>query len=171
MNTDPAIRKLPFAFHMIGKEHAFPLTISVESINATLPDTAPFEFDFGANPHVGQTWNADIAVPIAGHVIHVQTIELTAGRTPTELGFTFTMTSDPDVTGAIVNDVNPIIESGGGGGGGGGGGMDSGVAVGPFTNGWAIDGYSPAGVKTFAISSVSVMFKGSWQVTWQPSTP
>jgi hypothetical protein len=173
-NTDPAIKKLPFAFHILGKEYAFPLTISVQSIIATLPDTATFQFDFGANPQVGQTWNANLDIPIAGHIIHVQTIELTGGRTPTELGFTFTMTSDPQVTSAILTDTNPITNGGAGGGeggGGGGGGMDSGVFVGPFTNGWAIDGYSPAGIKTFAISSVSLMFKGSWQVTWQPSAP
>jgi hypothetical protein len=171
MNTDPGIKKLPFAFHIIGKEYAFPLTFSVGPLIATFPDTATFQFDFGANPQVGQTWNADIDVPVAGHVIHVQTIELTAGRTPTELGFTFTMISDPDVMDAIVNDTNPIIQGGGGGGGGGEGGMDSGVSTGPFTTSWALDGYSPAGVKTFAISSVSVMFKGSWQVTWRPSQP
>jgi hypothetical protein len=172
MNTDPAIKKLPFAFHILGKEYAFPLTLSVESVIVTLPDTATFPFDFGTNPQVGQTWNVDIDVPIAGHVIHVQTIELTPGRTPTELGFTFTMTADSEVTGAIVTDTNPVIQSsGGGGGGGGGGGMDSGVAVGPFTNGWAIDGYVPAGVKTFEVYSVSLLFKGPWQVTWQSSTP
>jgi hypothetical protein len=171
MNTDPGIKKLPFAFHVIGKEYTFPLTFSVGPLIATFPDTATFQFDFGANPQVGQTWNADIDVPVAGHVIHVQTIELTAGRTPTELGFTFTMISDPGVMDAIVNDTNPIIQGGGGGGGGGEGGMDSGVSTGPFTTSWALDGYSPAGVKTFAISSVSVMFQGSWQVTWQPSTP
>ena len=173
-NTAPAIKELPFALHILGKDHAFPLTVTVDSIIATLPDTATFQFDFGANPQVGQTWNANFDVPIAGHIIHLQTIELTTGRTPTELGFTFTMTSDPDVTGAIVIDTNPVIKSGGGGsggGGGGGGGMDSGVFVGPITNGWALDGYSPAGVKTFEISSVSVMFKGSWQVTWRPSQP
>jgi hypothetical protein len=171
MNTDPGIKKLPFAFHVIGKEYTFPLTFSVGPLIATFPDTATFQFDFGANPQVGQTWNADIDVPVAGHVIHVQTIELTAGRIPTELGFTFTMISDPGVMDAIVNDTNPIIQGGGGGGGGGEGGMDSGVSTGPFTTSWELDGYSPAGVKTFAISSVSVMFKGSWQVTWQPSTP
>jgi len=166
-NTDPAIKKLPFAWHIMGKDYAFPLTISVQSIIATLSDTATFQFDFGPDPQVGQTWNVDIDVPIAGHVINVQTIQLTSGRTPTELGFTFTMISDSTVTGAYVVDTNPIINSTGGSGSGGGGGADGGYTVGPFTSGWAIDGYSPAGGKTFAISDLSLMFEGSWQATWQ----
>ena len=32
----------------------------------------------------------------------------------------------------------------------------------------AIGHVSPAGVKTFAISEVSVFFKGPWEVSWQP---
>jgi hypothetical protein len=172
-NTDPAVKKLPFAFHVIGKDYAFPLTISVDSVIATLHDTATFQFDFGANPQVGQTWNTKIDVPIAGHTIHIQTIQLTPGRTSAELGFTFTMTSDADVTGATVVDANPVTGGGGrgSGSGGGGGGADGGYSVGPFTSGWAIAGYSPAGVKTFIVSDLSMIFRGNWQTTWSPSTP
>ena len=37
-------------------------------------------------------------------------------------------------------------------------GFDEGTA--PFVNGWFAKGYSPAGLKTFVISDVSVFFKG-----------
>jgi hypothetical protein len=49
--------------------------------------------------------------------------------------------------------------------------MDAGDAsrVGPFTYGWTLEGYSPAGIKTFTVSNVAVMFHGTWQATWQPS--
>ncbi len=131
----------------------------------------------GRTPQAGQTWNVNIDVPVAGHIIHVQTIQLTAGRTPTQLGFDFTMTSDRAVAGATVTDVNPIIDCKSGcGGGGGGGGADVGVsgfgeATGPFFYGSAAEGYVPAGLKTFAISDVSVFFKGPWQVSWRPHRP
>jgi hypothetical protein len=137
-----------------------------------LPDAVTFQFDPGPNPQVGQKWDVNIDVPVAGHIIHVQTIELTEGRTPTQLGYTFTMTADPDVMGASIDDANPVLTgNGGGGGGGGGGGMDAGGAsrVGPFTYGWALEGYSPGGVKTFTVSNVAVTFHGPWQATWQPS--
>jgi hypothetical protein len=81
------------------------------------------------------------------------------------------MTSDPGVMGASIDDANPVFTgngSGGGGGGGGGGGSNA-SAAGPFTYGWALEGYSPAGVKTFTVSNVAVMFQGTWQATWQPS--
>jgi hypothetical protein len=170
--TDLALKKMPFAYQVHGKDHAWPLTFTVNSVTATLPDAVTFQFDAGPNPQVGQKWDVNIDVPVAGHVIHVQTIELTEGRTPTELGYTFTMTADPGVMGASIDDANPVLTgNGGGGGGGGGGGMDAGGAsrVGPFTYGWALEGYSPAGVKTFTVSNVAVTFHGPWQATWQPS--
>jgi len=162
-NNDPAVKKLPFAFHIIGKDYAFPLTISVKSVTVNLPDTsASFQFDAGANPQVGQTWTVNIDVPIAGHIIHVQTIELTSGRTPTELGYTFTMTVDPEVQGLGISDANPNLPDTSGGGGGDGSGS--------IQYGFAIDGYSPAGVKTFVISNLAVTLEGTWQTVWQPST-
>jgi hypothetical protein len=165
---DPALRKLPFAYQIHGKEYVWPLTFTVNSVTVTLPDAVTFQFDAGPNPQVGQTWAVNIDVPVAGHVIHVQTIELTEGRTPTELGYTFTMTSDPGVMGASIDDANPVFTGNGGGGGGGGGGGNA-SAVGPFIYGWALEGYSPAGVKTFTVSNIAVMFHGTWQATWQPT--
>ena len=85
------------------------------------------------------------------------------------------MTSDPAVASASVRDVEPL-DCSKGCGGGGGGGADFGVsgfdgAVGPFVQGWVAQGYSPAGLKTFAISDVAVFFQGPWQVSWQPASP
>jgi hypothetical protein len=162
---DPAFRKMPFAYLIRGKEHAWPLTFTVSLVTVTLPDAVTFQFDAGADLQVGQIWDVDIDVPVAGHVIHVQTIELTEGRTPTELGYTFTMTSDPGVMGASIDDANPVIT---GNGGSGGGGVNV-SAAGPFTYGWAMEGYSPAGVKTFTVHNVAVMFHGAWQAAWQPA--
>ena len=164
---DPALKKVPFAFQISGKEYAWPLTIRVNTVTVNLPDEALFQFDAGADPQVGQKWDVNIDVPVAGHIIHVQSIEVTAGRTPTEVGFTFTMTSDTGMMGASIHDANPTISGNGGGGGGGGG--DNASAVGPFTYGWALEGYSPAGVKTFTVHNIAVMVQGLWQAMWQPS--
>ena len=40
-----------------------------------------------------------------------------------------------------------------------------------FTTSWALDNYSPAGFKTFAISDIGIFIQGTWQATWQPSSP
>lgn len=166
---DPTVRKLPFAYQIHGKEYAWPLKFTVNSVTVNLPDEALFQFDAGESPQVGQRWDVNIDVPVAGHTIHVQTIELTAGRTPTELGYTFTMTADLPVMGASIHDVNPVTGNGGSGGGGGGGGGSNLSDAGPFTYGWALEGYSPAGVKTFVVSNLAVMLRGPWQGTWQPT--
>jgi hypothetical protein len=179
VETDPGIvagpQQIPFAYQITGKDFAWPLRITVNAISVVQPGKATFQFDAGSNPQAGQTWNVNIDVPVAGHIIHVETIQLTAGRTPTQLGFNFIMTSDPFVASATVDDMNPIVECKNGCGGGGGGGADFGVsgfdsATGPFSYGSAAEGYSPAGKKTFVISNVSVFFKGPWQITWQPPT-
>jgi hypothetical protein len=169
--NDPTIKKLPFAYKIIGKDFASPLTITVKSlIINNLPGEGTFQFDAGSNPYIGQVWNVNIDLSVAEHIVHVQTIKLVEGRTPTELGFEFTMTSDSEVLCAGVTDANPIIidnsgGNGGGGGGGGGGGFDCGSALVPFTTSWAVEGYSPAGIKTFVVSGLSVTFHGIWQAT------
>ena len=177
-SADTSPQQIPFAYQITGTDFAWPLNISVNAISVVQPGQGTFQFDAGPNPQPGQTWNVNIDVPVAAHVIHVETIQLTSGRTPTQLGFDFTMTSDPSVASAIVEEMNPIIDckSGCGGGGGGGGGADFGVsgfegATGPFYYGSAAEGYSPAGVKTFVVSNVALFFKGPWQVSWQPSSP
>lgn len=167
---DSALKKMPFAYQIHGKDYAWPLVFTVNSVTVTLPDAVTFQFDAGPNPQVGQRWDVNLDVPVAGHVIHVQTIDLTAGRTPTQLGYTFTMTADPGVMGVSIDDANPISSgNGAGGGSGGGGGSVNASADGSFTYGWALEGYSPAGVKTFTVSNIAVMFQGIWQGTWQPS--
>ena len=161
---DPAVKKLSFAYQITGKDYAYPLTIKVNSMAVDLLTGSTFQFDAGPNPQVGQVWDLDIDVPVNEHIIHIQTIQLTAGDTPTQLGFTFSMTSDPGVMGARITDADPTIPGGGGGGGGGGRGN-----VGSFESGWVIEGYSPAGLKTFVVSNVTVIIDGTWQVTWQPA--
>ena len=159
--NDPTIKKLPFAYKITGKVYASPLTITVKSlIINNLPGQGTFQFDAGVNPQVGQVWNVNIDVPVAGHIVHVQTIKLVAGGTPTELGFEFAMTSDSEVLCAGISDANPIIA-----GNGGGGGFDCGSALVPFTSSWMMEGYSPAGIKTFVVSGLSVTFHGIWQAS------
>ena len=166
---DPALKKLPFAYQIHGKDNAWPLMITVNSVTVNLPEEALFQFDAGDNPQIGQKWDVNIDVPVGEHVIHVQTIELTAGRSPTELGYTFTMTADLPVMGASIHDAAPIVSGSGGGGGGGGGGGSNLSEAGPFTYGWALEGYSPAGLKTFVVSNLAVRIEGNWQATWQPT--
>jgi hypothetical protein len=178
-SADPSLQKTPFAYQIAGKDFAWPLNIVVNAISVVQPGQGTFQFDAGPNPQVGQAWSGNIDVPVGRHIIHVQTIEVkgAGGDASGMVGFEFTMTSDPAVASARVQDMHPIIDcTSGCMGGGGGGGTDFGVsgfdgASGPFVDGWMAKGYSPAGVKTFVISDVSVFFKGPWKISWKPSSP
>lgn len=156
-------KKLPFAFKVLGKDFVFPLLISVESVTVILPDTANFQFDAGANPQAGDEWTPDIDVPINRYHIFVHKIKLISGSSPTEIGFNFTVWVGPNIN--IVNlditDLDAISNVGSGGGGGE-------FTPGEIEYGWALEGYSPAGVKTFQISNLNIKVLGEWQATWQP---
>ena len=117
--NDPMIKKLPFAYKILGKDHTWPLTITVRSLIVNnLPGEGTFEFYMGANPQIGQVWNKDKDVPVAGHKIHMHSIKLISGRAPTELGFEFTMTSDSEVGCAGIGDANSVMINNGASGGG-----------------------------------------------------
>ncbi len=155
-------KSLPFAFKIIGKDYAFPLLISVQSITVILPDTATFQFDAGTNPQVGDEWIPNEDVPMNPYHIFVHKIKLISGSTPTELGFNFTIWVGPNVNIVSLNitDVNATSIVYGGGGGE--------FVPGEIEYGWALEGYSPAGVKTFQISNLNIKINGAWQTTWQP---
>ena len=148
----PGNKSLPFAFKITGKNYAFPLLISVQSINAILPDTANFQFDAGTNPQVGDEWMPSLDVRMNLYHIFVYKIKVISGATPTELGFTFTiwLGQNINITSLVITDLNATSNVYGGGGGGG----ES--TPGEIEYGWALEGYSPAGVKTFQVSNLNI---------------
>jgi len=155
-------KSLPFAFKIIGKDYAFPLLVSVQSITVILPDTASFQFDAGTNPQVGDEWMPSLYIPINAFHIFVYKIKLTSGTTPIELGFNFTIWVGPNINIISLN-ITDINETSAGYGGGGGE-----ATLGEIEYGWALEGYSPAGLKTFQISNLNIKIYGEWQTTWQP---
>lgn len=159
----PDNKSLPFAFKITGKNYTFPLSISVRSINAILPDTATFQFDAGTNPQVGDEWMLNLDVPINVYHIFVHKIKLISGSTPTELGFLFTVWVGPNINinNLLITDLNESSNIYGGSGG-------AEITLGEIENAWALEGYSPAGVKTFQISNLNIKISGDWQTTWQP---
>ncbi len=158
----PGNKSLPFAFKITGTNYTFPLLISVQSINAILPDSATFQFDAGASPHVGDEWMPNLDVPVNIYHIFVHKIKVISGSTPTELGFIFTIWVGPNIniTSLVITDLNATSNAFGGGGGE--------TTPGEIEYAWASEGYSPAGVKTFQVSNLNIKIYGEWQTTWQP---
>jgi hypothetical protein len=147
-----------WAYQISGKAQAWPLTVSLDVLDASLgPDAqATFEFDTGPAPQAGQAWTLNRDLQIDGYAIHV----LTVTRTPD--GYAFFFQADPAVQGVAV-DIRGydqyIPPSGGGGGGAGDGSLSAGVAY---------AGAVPEGNLTVVVGSMSVIFKGSWSAQWAP---
>lgn len=145
----------PWAYKITGKAQAWPLSISIDSMDATLPEhEARFEFDTGPAPQTDQQWTLNQDVRVGDYSVRV----LNAVRTPD--GYAFFFQADPVVTSVNVNirgfDIAP---AGGGGGGDGAGSLSSGVSyTGPI----------PEGKLTVVLDTVTILIPGPWSIQWQP---
>ena len=147
----------PWAYKITGKSHAWPLTLTIDSLEAPLPEfAASFEFDTGPDPQPGQEWALDQELLIRGYTVRV----LKALRTPD--GYAFTFQADPQVTGLGVDISGFDVAPAGGGGGGGGGGDGS------LSASVAYAGEVPEGRLSVEIGAVRVSIPGPWSVQWQP---
>jgi hypothetical protein len=150
-------RTSSWAYKIMGKDHAWPLTLTVDSMEASLPDPqVSFEFDTGPDPQSGQEWEIDQDLNVGGHVLRV----LTATRTPDGYGFSFQGDGAITGVGIDIRGFSPYVApSGGGGGGGGDGSLSAGVAY---------AGAVPEGRLTVFIDSVTVGVPGPWSIQWEP---
>ena len=147
----------PWAYKIIGKAHAWPLTLTVNALEATLPDAhASFEFDTGPSPQTDQHWSLNHELTVGGYTIRV----LEAIRTP--LGYSFSFRADPAVIGVGVDirGSDEYIPPVGGGGGGSGDGS--------FSAGVAYTGRIPEGMLTVVVSNLAIRIPGPWLIQWQP---
>ena len=146
-----------WAYEIAGKKHAFPLTFTLEIVSADIPDaTIDFEFDTGSEPKVGQIWEPNIELEIAGYPINVVSIKRL------EKGYSFVFKSVPDVIGvsAEINNV-PFSSSSGGNDGFGNGEL------------FYIIEYSddvPSGKMKIRLNWLRADIHGPWQVQWSPES-
>jgi len=147
----------PWAYRIPGLAHAWPLTLSLDSLEADLEDPqASFTFDAGPAPQPEQQWTIDQDLQVGSYTVRA----LTAMRTPT--GYTFTFQADPAVTGIgidILGEGEYLPPSGGGGGG---------SSDGSFSAGLEYAGKVPEGELTVVIRRATVKVPGPWSVEWQP---
>lgn len=147
----------PWAYKVLGKDHAWPLTITLDSLNAVLSGPqAEFSFDAGVSPPPGKEWTIDQTLDIRGHPLRV----LSAVRTPT--GYSFSFQGDGSITGVgidIQGSGPHVPPAGGGGGGGGDGSLGAGVSY---------AGDVPDGPLTVVVLDVTIAVPGSWSIQWQP---
>lgn len=145
---------LTWVYEIEGKQQAWPITISTESINASLlhRDSLRVQFNTGPNPSIDQEWKLDEEMVINGYRVTLSSVRRLSN------GYQFTLKTDPRVSDIDVqiDGFTPI---------GGGGGSDG---KGNFSLSSVYEGNVPSGELTLAISIQSVLMTVPWSITWQP---
>lgn len=146
--------EIAWAYEIEGKQQVWPLTISIDAINASLShgDQFRFKFDTGPNPQTGQEWILNKDVVLNGYRVTLSSVHRLAD------GYKFTLRSDPQVTGVSVW-IDGFDAAGGGGGSDG---------KGNFNLSSVYEGNVPSGELTLLISIQSVFMTVPWSITWQP---
>ena len=159
---DSGMQRAGWAFKIAGKDHAWPIAISLKPYGGLPPvEAGSFSIDLGANPQTNQSWNLDIDVPVknAG-VIHVNTVTLLKGTPPLEdpnsYGLSFDITpASPIVT--LMDKDYPNCFWGGGGG-------PDGYSTSFLYKG----GFLPSGLLTVTVMYSYPILSPNLQVIWQP---
>jgi hypothetical protein len=158
--TAPGNQSVPLAFKVAGKNHAWPITLSVRP-TVTLPVDVSFPIDLGPNPQPGQSWDVGRDLPVGEH----HTIRVVSASLAKHEGyhqFTFVMRSDT-IFGASVQDKDrPTAVSGGCGSAYGNGDPRE------FAVYLSYEGFLPSGKLTLAITSVHILLDFPLQATWRP---
>jgi hypothetical protein len=167
--TDPSFWALDYeklsagwAFSIAGKDHAWPITISIKPYGEFSPvEAGSFQIDLGENPQVDQplSLNSEVTVKDAG-VIRIDTVTLLKGVAPLEdpnsYGLSFDITpASPKVT---LTDKDHSNSSWGGGGGPEG-----------YTTSFLYEsGFTPSGPLTITVMYGYPISSPNLQVIWQP---
>ncbi len=145
----PPAGSFPWAFEIIGKEHTYPLTLTVSAVAAQYSESsASFEFDAGPNPQEGQVWELNQEIELAGVPVRV----LKAIRTADGYSFDFeSSTMFHGVSLAIGNSIPA------------GAGLGD---PGHFISVVKYEGEVPSGKLTVLASYPVLAIFGNWQIQW-----
>ena len=149
----PLAGSFPWAFEIISKDHAYPLTMNVSAVAAQYSESrASFQFDAGLNPQEGQAWDVNQDIELAGVPVRV----LKAIRTAD--GYIFNFESVAFFHGVSLQVGNSLP---------GGAGMDD---PNHFRAVVKFDGVVPAGKLEVLVSNPVMAISGDWKIQWQPET-
>lgn len=153
--------KFTWALRTKGKAFPGPWTLAIptmgvdQDLNA---DQAAFQFDFGPNPQVGQTWQLDQEIEVAGYKLHLTSASLgTNSRTKgPQIAFNFEASGEVSFT---LAEADPATVTG------------SGLSrTGTQVEARLYYVTMPTGVHTIHLTSISYPMAGPWQVSWNPPT-
>jgi hypothetical protein len=146
------VGEFPWTLEIVGKNQAWPLNIRLEAVDAQAFDlAAQFSFDAGQNPQPGQEWVLNQDVTLGNFTVRVNKASFTG------VGYTFEMTTSPDVHTVSLDILNTSSLSGSGGGDG----------QGLLTASVDFD-QPPTGILNILLSAPVLTVRGNWSLQWQP---
>lgn len=146
-----------WALQISGKDIAWPLTITVNSVNAVSPafPMSTFQVDVGENPQPGQVWTIDKDVALGPKFVHVVSMERLKDANGFD-GYEITFIYDPSLVWSYQ--IAGAMPTGGGGGGGETAGEQ-------FTLARSYRGNIPKGILTIELNGFGIeKIAGPWQV-------
>ena len=153
---DLSAQVFSWAIEIDGKQFNWPLTIAFQSLNAYYPDAqTEFEFATGPNPQMGQVWDLNLDLEIAGYPLRV------VSATRTEDGYDFAFEGESWIRYVDVTIAGTTPKAGRGGG------QDS-DGKGHFISSAGRYEEIPSGKLTIILNNPAIEFPGTWQLQWQP---
>ena len=155
-----------------GKDFHWPLTITSPalwgdiSLGVSKDSPSYFEFDPGPGAQPGQSWTLDKHFQVGGYTTDISAVRMVADEGSAGYHYEFTMDSADGAVGVGLVDLDHFDQMGGGSGGG------TLPDPGPFIATLSYAGEAPPpGPIHIGIIDVSMVFRGSWQVSWAPPAP
>lgn len=158
-----------FAFKVLTKEFKTPLTLNVQNllIWAHIENSPTFSFDAGDDPQIGQSWDINKELEVAGQkidILRASVVQETGSSGPgiTLKGYAIETNSSADINAFIWCTGTGEKESSGGGG-----------STRELDNHHKLmEMYYPDGLPygqiTCSFKDMQFLLPGSWQLEWQP---
>lgn len=137
---------LQWTYRTGGRYVPGPATLTVDSAWVEMNEDIHFVFDPGENPQPGQEWTLNLPLVVAGRTIQIQSATMNAAGN----GVSFTIDTPPDVSSAILVDLDHPLMPGGGG---------------PNSSGFTYQDGFPTGKINVTLISVSVNISGPWSAS------
>ncbi len=161
-----------WALRTNSKAYPGPWTLTipaVQVVQAIQPGPASFQLDLGSDPQIGQTWQLDQELDLAGHKLRLVSARLDRDTRSQNPVIRFIFEAAPEIMdlNGLSDPANVPDGANQTPGAGGGGSAASPGQIEAFIAYYKM----PSGVHTIRINAISYTLEGPWQVSWDaPAT-
>jgi hypothetical protein len=148
----------PWAVQTSSKAYAAPWVISLSSVGLHVMTDVELQIDLGSEPQLGQVWDYDQEIEVAGHKVRLISVSLYQDQDG-RIWLEFSFSENSGIYGIDLWDPDNLTERGSGKVYS----DNQGVVISAFT-------YDdiPTGVRDIHITGISYTQEDPWQISWNP---